>query len=79
MSNHIYAASDYAGISTINLKAYYGYEETTENGEWCFKAEFGNEKLIIPFSKLGVNDEFNCKTCLLAGIALLFEKYKLTQ
>lgn len=77
MKPEIYSASDYAGIASKNFEAYYGYE-VTENDEWCFKATFYETEIIIPFSKLQADDMFNCKDCLLTGIAWLFQKYKLT-
>jgi len=74
----IYSASDYAGLSSKNLTAYYGYEVTDENDEWCFEAKFNNEIIKIPSSKLGVKDKFDCTECLLRGISLVMMKYKLT-
>ena len=74
----IYEASDYAGIGSKNFVAYYGYEVTDKNDEWCFKAEFNNEVIKIPFSKLGAKDQNNCQDCLLHGIGWLFAKYKLS-
>jgi len=71
-----YVASDYAGIVSKNLEAYYGYEETTEDGEWCFVARVGKtEVLRVPQSKLKAQDKFDCESCLLAGLAMLFDKY----
>lgn len=71
-----YVASDYAGIVSKNLQAYYGYEETTEDGEWCFVARVGQtEVLRIPQSKLSAQDKFDCESCLLAGLAVLFDKF----
>jgi hypothetical protein len=71
-----YVASDYAGIVSKNLEAYYGYEETTEDGEWCFVARVGKtEVLRIPQSKLRAQDKLDCESSLLAGMAALFDKY----
>jgi hypothetical protein len=71
-----YAAGDYAGLISKNLEAYYGYEETTEDGEWCFVARVGKtEVLRIPQSKLTAQDKLDCESCLLAGLAKLFDKY----
>lgn len=71
-----YAASDYAGIVSKNLEAYYGYEETAGDGEWCFVARVGKTEILrIPQSKLGAQDKFDCGSCLLAGLAKLFDKY----
>lgn len=74
----VYSASDYAGISTENFSAYYGYEQVDENDEWCFTATIEETKIKIPFSKLKAKDQFNCKDCLLMGIAWVLTKYKLT-
>lgn len=74
----VYSASDYAGISTENFSAYYGYEEVGENDEWCFIATIGDTKIKIPFSKLKAKDKFECTDCLLMGIAWILTKYKLT-
>jgi hypothetical protein len=73
---HTYVASDYAGLVSKNLQAYYGYEETTADGEWCFVARVGEtEVLRIPQSKLSAQDKFDCESCLLAGLAKLFDRY----
>lgn len=69
---------DYAALESENLDVYYGWEEVDENEEWCFVAKFNGEEVRIPFSKLKVADSFDCSRCLLAGIAYLFQKYKLT-
>lgn len=73
-----YSSGDYAAIRSENFKAYYGYEVTSEDGEWCFEARFEDEVITIPFSKLGTGDKFNCVENLMKGIAWLFMKYKLT-
>ena len=79
MSNkpEYYRASDYAGISSKYFSAYYGYEQTDENDEWCFVASFNDEEIKIPFSKLKCKDQFDCVDCLNKGIAWLFMKYGL--
>ncbi len=74
----IYESSDYAGIGAKNFTAYYGYEVTDGNGEWCFKAEFNDMEIKIPFSKLEASDKDNCQDCLLHGIGWLLAKYKLS-
>jgi hypothetical protein len=51
MKPEVYSSSDYAGITTKNFKAYYGYEVEDENEEWCFQASFNDETITIPFSK----------------------------
>lgn len=79
MKPDVYIAGDYGGLVNDNFKAYYGYEITQgDEDEWCFQAEFNNEKIIIPFSKLGCDDMFNIEICLMTGISWLFAKYKLT-
>lgn len=71
-----YVAGDYAGIVGKNVTVYYGYEETTEDGEWCFVAKAGETEILkIPQSKLGAQDRFDCASCLMAGIGKLFDKY----
>jgi len=72
-----YHASDYAGLETKNAKFYYGYEITDDNDEWCFEAEFNDEKITIPFSKLGAKDQSDVNDCLMIGIGWIFAKYKL--
>ena len=68
----VYRASDYAGVSTKDFTAYYGYEEIDENEEWCFVAKFDDIEIRIPFSRLGARDQFDCYECLLNGIAWCF-------
>lgn len=71
----IYHSDDYAGLECDEAKFYYGYEET-ENDEWCFTAKInGIEKIKIPFSQLNANDSFDCRECLLFGIAFVINKY----
>lgn len=77
MKPDVYSSSDYAGITANNFKAYYGYEVTDENEEWCFEATFGTKTITIPFSKLKSDDQFNCEHNLILGIAWLMMKYKL--
>lgn len=75
-----YEASDYAGLNSVNLSAYYGYEETTHDGEWCFVARVKNKEILrIPQSALGARDNYNCSACLLAGLGILFDKFKLNE
>jgi hypothetical protein len=45
--------------------------------EWCFVAAFNDEKIIIPFSKLGAKDMFNVIDCLNTGIGWILAKYTL--
>ena len=78
MKAKVYSSGDYAVIESKNFKAYYGYEVTNEDDDWCFEARFEDEVIIIPFSKLGTDDKFNCVENLMKGIAWLFMKYKLT-
>jgi len=73
-----YVASDYAGFYAKNLSVYYGYEETTEDGMWCFVARVGEtEVLRIPQSELKTEDRFDCGSCLLAGLSTLFDRYRI--
>ena len=78
MAPEVYSSGDYAGITAKNFTAYYGYEVTDENGEWCFQASFDDETITIPFRKLKSDDQFNCEHNLMRGIAWLMMKYKLT-
>lgn len=72
-----YEASDYAGIESENLSAYYGYEELTAESEWCFVVRIhGEEVFRLPSSRLSEKDKFNCAACLLAGLAAFFDKFK---
>ena len=74
-----YIASDYAGCEWNGGAFYYGYEETTEEGEWCFKATIGPKKIIIPVSELGDVDKWNCAECLIAGIARLLDNHSIRE
>lgn len=77
MKPDFYSSGDYAGLTTKNFQAYYGYEEVDENGEWCFTAKFGDENIKVPFSKLKADDQFNCVECLLIGIGWVLTKHKI--
>ena len=71
-----YVAGDYAGINSKHLSVYYGYEETIEDGEWCFVARTGETEIMrIPQSKLDASDKFDCASCLLAGMGQLFDRF----
>lgn len=76
-----YEASDYAGLVSKNLDAYYGYEQTVGDGddeEWAFVATVnGKEIARIGFSKLGVRDQFNTGECVLKGLAILLDTHSL--
>ncbi len=74
----VHFRGDYAAISSKNLTAYYGWECTDDDGNWCFKANFNDTEIIIPFSKLDNKDRYDCYACLLKGISWLMEKYKLS-
>lgn len=85
--NKFYWSGDYAGLTSKNFSAYYGYEvtqlrenpEDDEDVEWCFEAKFNNERIIIPYSKLrSENSESDCMHNLMQGIAWILTKYKLT-
>jgi len=69
---------DYAVLSTKNASFYYGYEVTI-NEMWCFEAKFNDEKVTIPFSRLGVDDQWDVVECLMMGIGLILAKYKLKE
>jgi len=75
----ISSASDYALFESKNLQAYYGYESTDENEDWCFQAKVNNDVIKIPFKKLQGRDQFNCTENLLLGIGWLLAKYKLQE
>lgn len=72
----IYSSSDYAGLESKYLKAYYGYEQTDKEGNWLFVAEFGDNKVSIPSKKLKPEGDMPVDY-LLAGIAKLFDTYRL--
>ena len=78
MKPSISIASDYAVLSTKNASFYYGYDVTI-NGMWCFEAKFNDEKITIPFNKLGAENEWNVVECLMMGIGLILAKYKLQE
>ena len=58
-----YVSGDYAGLTSMGVHFYYGYEEVinegTEEEEWCFTAKFYDPGadddvfIKIPSSKLG--------------------------
>lgn len=74
-----YLASDYAGFRSKNLSAYYGYEVTDPEGNWCFKANFSGREVVIPSTELNCRDTFDPGLGLLAGIAKLFETHEITE
>lgn len=48
--------------------------------EWCFKAMIkGMEDIVVPHSKLCVQDPFDCTECLMVGIGWVLTKYKLCE
>lgn len=50
----------------------------SENTEWCFSAILPDmDRIIIPFSKLGVKDSFEVVECLMMGIGWILTKYKI--
>jgi hypothetical protein len=76
---NFYTASDYAGLTFCGGSFYYGYEVTSgDDEEWCFSAKFGENEIIIPFSKLGAKNMFDVTVCLNMGIGWILAKYKLT-
>jgi len=68
---------DYAVLSTKNASFYYGYEITI-NDMWCFEAKFNDEKITIPFNKLGA-EKRDVVECLLMGIGWILAKYRLEE
>jgi len=83
-------ASDYAVLECKHGRFYYGYEnpEIDDDGEeeWCFRAtisektvqpEMQSVEIVVPFSKLGAKDRFNCVECLMIGIGWVLTKYAL--
>lgn len=77
MTVRISIASDYAEFFSKNLRAYYGYEETDKEGNWCFVAEFNGERVVISHKRLKLEAGANVSEGLMKGIALLTNKYKL--
>lgn len=79
MKPNFYYSDDYAGLATDNAKFYYGYE-TQINEEWCFTAEIkGFDKIVVPFSRLKADDQWECVDCLMVGIGWILTKYKLME
>jgi hypothetical protein len=72
-----YLAGDYAGLTAKNAQFYYGYEQTDSEGNWCFVATIGENEIIIPSTKLGVENDFDVVECLMAGIGWVLAKYEL--
>ena len=47
--------------------------------EWCFVATFNGMEIVIPHSKLKIEDDmFDVTSCLCKGIGWILTKYKLT-
>ena len=78
MKPSISIAGDYAVLSTKNASFYYGCEVTINN-MWCFEAKFNDEKITIPFKRLGIKNENNVVEGLMMGIGLILAKYKLEE
>jgi len=68
-------SDDYASVDVNGISFYYGYEETNENGEWCFtirnnvikKAE-NIDDLIIKIPASNLEHTRTCEEALLCGI-----------
>lgn len=76
MSVTVIITDDYAVLESAGKRFYYGYEETDDEGEWCFVADLNPlraepEKLRVPASRLGVRDREDCAENLLKGIGVL--------
>lgn len=75
VTDKVYSASDYAGLSVGDRQFYYGYEERTsdaDDAEWCFVyRRAGREYIRIPASQLTnrPGDRWECERMLLLGIA----------
>jgi hypothetical protein len=76
-------AGDYASVGGEHADFYYGYEVTNPDNEdeWCFQADIHGTRIVVPYSKLANNprSQFECGECLLAGIAMILDKFKFTQ
>lgn len=49
-----------------------------EDSDWCFIADFKNKQVVIPFSKMAVDDKFDTSECLLFGISTFFDTFLVT-
>ncbi len=68
-------SDDYASIDVNGISFYYGYEETNENGEWCFtirnnaiKQTENIDNLIIKIPASNLEHTRTCEEALLCGI-----------
>jgi hypothetical protein len=68
---------DYAGVRGDGFLFYYGYEVEVDD-KWCFQAKFDDKIITIPWDELTKN-QWECVENLMAGIATIFETYKLTE
>ena len=48
------------------------------DAEWCFVANFNDQRIVIPFSKLGAKHRDDTAECLMAGIGWILARYRLT-
>lgn len=81
MSDAVGLSDDYAVLTAGGLRFYFGYEYTTDDGEWCFVvhrlrldgsnvANSSQELMRVPQSKLGLRPGTDPVEFLLEGIAL---------
>jgi hypothetical protein len=68
-------SDDYASVDVNGVSFYYGYEETNENGEWCFiirnnaiKQTENIDDLIIKIPASNLEHTRTCEEALLCGI-----------
>lgn len=72
MSGAVSLSDDYAVLTAGELRFYFGYEYTTDDGEWCFvvhSMKGKGELMRIPHSKLGLRSGIDPVEYLLEGIA----------
>lgn len=73
MSDAVSLSDDYAVLTAGGLRFYFGYEYTTDDGEWCFvvhSMKGKGELMRVPQSKLGLRLGTDPVEFLLEGIAL---------
>lgn len=92
MTNRVRVGRDsYASVEGKGFSAYYGEEYATMSDTydedsvddsasgWGFEAVFGDKKVRIPLEEIGNLVWNDVQSGLLAGIALLFDKYHLEE
>lgn len=73
MSDAVSLSDDYAVLTAGGLQFYFGYEYTTDDGEWCFvvhSMKGKGELMRVPHSKLGSRTGKDPVEYLLEGIAM---------